>query len=100
MNLIPAPAVLLTEKQLESRPELTLLMRAMTILNSLDIDQERLASDMNSEKVNRVIMKDIEDALTMGVKATPEFFVNGQALPSWGFEQLSRLVEETVADVY
>ena len=75
-------------------------MRAMNILNSLDIDQEQLASDMNSEKVNQVITKDVQDSQAMGVRATPEFFVNGQPLPSWGFEQLSQLVEKTVAEVY
>ena len=75
-------------------------MRAMNILNSLDLDQQRLASDMNSEKVNQVITKDVQDAQAMGVRATPEFFVNGHPLPSWGFEQLSQLVEKTVAEVY
>lgn len=75
-------------------------MRAMNILNSLDIDQDRLASDMNSEKVNQVVSKDIQDGQAMGVRATPEFFVNGKPLPSWGYEQLSQLVDETVNEVY
>jgi protein-disulfide isomerase len=75
-------------------------MRALGILNTLDIDQEQFTGDMNSEKVGSVIAQDVEDAQKMGVRATPEFFVNGQPLPSWGFEQLSQLVEETVARVY
>lgn len=75
-------------------------MRAINILNSLDLDQDLLASDMNSEKVNQTIMKDIQDSQAMGVRATPEFFVNGNPLPSWGFEQLSELVDKTVAEVY
>lgn len=75
-------------------------MRAMNILSSLELDQDRFASDMNSEKVNQVIMKDVQDAQAMGVRATPEFFVNGQPLPSWGYEQLSELVDKTVAEVY
>lgn len=75
-------------------------MRAINILNSLDLDQDLLASDMNSEKVNQTIMKDVQDSQAMGVRATPEFFVNGNPLPSWGFEQLSELVDKTVAEVY
>lgn len=75
-------------------------MRAINILNSLDLDQDLLASDMNSEKVNQTIMKDIQDSQAMGVRATPEFFVNGNPLPSWGFQQLSELVDKTVAEVY
>ncbi len=75
-------------------------MRAMAILNSLDIDQDRLASDMNSDRVNQVVIKDIQDAQAMGVRATPEFFVNGHPLPSWGFEQLSQLVDKTVEELY
>ena len=75
-------------------------MRALNILNSLDIDQQQLTSDMNSEKVNLVIQQDINDAKSLGVRATPEFFVNGQPLPSFGFEQLSQLVDQAVADAY
>jgi protein-disulfide isomerase len=75
-------------------------MRALNILNSLDINQQQLAIDMNSDKTNRVIQKDINDAQSLNVRATPEFFVNGRPLPSFGFEQLSQLVEEAVAEAY
>ena len=76
-------------------------MRALNILNSLDnIDQQKLAADMNSEKVNLVVQQDINDGKSLGVRATPEFFVNGKPLPSFGFEQLSRLVDEAVSKAY
>jgi protein-disulfide isomerase len=72
----------------------------MGILNLLDLDQQRFAADMNSREVSDVIARDIADGGKMGVRATPEFFVNGQPLPSWGFEQLRQLVDETVAGTY
>lgn len=75
-------------------------MRALNILNSLDIDQQKLTADMNSEKVNQIVQQDINDGKSLGVRATPEFFVNGQPLPSFGFEQLSQLVDQAVSDAY
>src|SRR5210317_2100918 len=75
-------------------------MRALSLLNSLDLDQDRLATDMNSTEVIAAIQKDIQDGQTLNVRATPEFFVNGKPMPSFGYEQLSQLVKDAVADAY
>lgn len=75
-------------------------MQALNILNSMDLDQERFTADMNSPEVSRVIQQDINDGQSLNVRATPEFFVNGRPLPSFGFEQLSQLVKEAVAEAY
>jgi len=75
-------------------------MRALALLNSLDLDQDRLATDMNSTEVIAAIQKDIQDGQTLNVRATPEFFVNGKPMPSFGYEQLSQLVKDAVADAY
>jgi len=75
-------------------------MRALSILNSLDIDQQKLAADMNSPEIARIIQQDIQDGQTLNVRATPEFFVNGKPMPSFGYEQLSQLVKEAVAEAY
>jgi len=75
-------------------------MRAMALLNSLDLDQDRLATDMNSPEVMGAIQKDIQDGQALNVRATPEFFVNGKPMPSFGYEQLSQLVKDAVADAY
>lgn len=75
-------------------------MRARGILNSLLLDHEKLDADMNQAQVMQAIQKDIQDAQTLGVKATPEFFVNGRPMPSFGYEQLRKLVEDAVADAY
>ncbi len=75
-------------------------MSARTILNSLDLDQEQLTADMNSLNLSQVIQKDMQDGRALNVRATPEFFVNGRPMPSFGYEQLSQLVKEAVADAY
>jgi protein-disulfide isomerase len=61
----------------------------------LDID--RLRSDMQSPDVARAIAQDVADAKSLNVTQTPEFFVNGRPLPSFGFEQLRTLVDEELA---
>jgi protein-disulfide isomerase len=75
-------------------------MRALNILNSLDINQQKLATDMNNSEIVGIVQKDLQDSQTLGVRATPEFFVNGRPMPSFGYEQLSQLVKEAVADAY
>lgn len=75
-------------------------MRALNILNTLDIDKDRLAADMNSPDVARVVQKDIQDGKALNVRATPEFFVNGRPLPSFGIAQLNQLVKEAVDAAY
>jgi protein-disulfide isomerase len=75
-------------------------MRALNILNSLDIDQEKLVADMNSPEIARIIQKDLHDSQTLNVRATPEYFVNGRPMPGFGYQQLSQLVKEAVVEAY
>lgn len=75
-------------------------MRALALLNSLDLDQDRLAADMNSPEVIAAIQKDIQDGQALNVRATPEFFVNGKPMPSFGYEELNQLVIDAIADAY
>ena len=75
-------------------------MRARGILNNLDVDQDRLNIDMGSSGVLQVIQQDIQDGQTLNIRATPEFFVNGRPMPSFGYKQLSQLVSEAVAEAY
>jgi protein-disulfide isomerase len=36
------------------------------------------------------------DAQTLGVRKTPDFFVNGRPLPSFGYEPLKELVDQAL----
>lgn len=61
------------------------------------LDVERLKTDMQSPEIARVVAQDVADANTLGVSATPEYFVNGRPLPSFGYQQLRKLVDEELA---
>ncbi len=65
-------------------------------LEGLGLDMTRLKADMNSPEVARVIDQDVADGKAMNVTATPEYFVNGKPLPSFGYEQLKTLVDDAL----
>jgi len=54
--------------------------------------------DLTSPEIASVIAQDLADAKTLNVTMTPEYFVNGKPLPSFGFEQLKGLVDQALAD--
>jgi protein-disulfide isomerase len=58
------------------------------------LDMEQLRADLNSVEVMRRIEKDKKDSIVLKVVATPEYFVNGRQLPSFGQQQLADLVRE------
>jgi len=63
------------------------------------LDMERARQDMETPEIQAVLAQDIEDLTALQVSKTPTFFVNGRSLPSFGPEQLARLVEEEVGKV-
>jgi len=65
-------------------------------LDPLGLDMARLQNDMNSPEIAATIARDVADAKTMNVTATPEYFVNGKPLPSFGFDQLKSLVGDAL----
>ncbi|MBA4073308.1 MAG: disulfide bond formation protein DsbA, partial [Gemmatimonas sp.] len=65
-------------------------------LEGLGLNRERMIADMASPEIARMIAQDVEDVRTLNVKATPEFFVNGQPMPSFGYEQLKQLVDDAL----
>ena len=65
-------------------------------LEGLGLDLEKMRVDMTSPEIARVIAQDLDDARTLKVTKTPEFFVNGKPLPKFGYEQLKTLVDEAL----
>ncbi|MCJ7452945.1 MAG: thioredoxin domain-containing protein [Steroidobacteraceae bacterium] len=63
-------------------------------VGGLGLDMDRLAADMNSPEVIARVQQDANDAITMKVTATPEYFVNGRPMPSFGTQQLLTLINE------
>jgi len=66
-------------------------------LDAVGLDLEQLALDLTSPEIAKVIEQDLADARTLGVRQTPEFFVNGRPLPQFGFDQLRDLVDQELA---
>ena len=58
------------------------------------LNMEQLMVDMNAMEVLLRIEQDKKDAILLKVSATPEYFVNGRPLPSFGQQQLADLVRE------
>ena len=63
-----------------------------TVLGKTDLDQDRLHTDAKDPAIAAIIQQDLKDAKTVGVKLTPEFYVDGKPLPTWGLRQLQDLV--------
>lgn len=72
---------------------------AMKQLDGLGLNMEQMAYDITAPEIEKLIAQDLEDARVLNVTKTPEFFVNGKPLPRFGFEQLSALVEQELANV-
>ena len=61
---------------------------------------EQLMVDMNSPEVAQRMEQDRNDAVALKVTATPEYFVNGRPMPSFGQQQLQTLVSEALQSAY
>jgi protein-disulfide isomerase len=69
-------------------------------IGGVGLDIRKLRQDMDTPEMENIIQQDIAAAKTLKVTATPEFFVNGRPLPSFGFDQLKDLVNDAVASAY
>ena len=69
-------------------------------LEGLGLNIEQLKVDMNAPDVAQRMELELKDAKALKVTQTPEYFVNGRPLPSFGLEQLQALVREEVQSAY
>ncbi|MBL0121717.1 MAG: thioredoxin domain-containing protein [Betaproteobacteria bacterium] len=67
-------------------------------LEGLGLDLEKVRVDMAAPEIARVIAQDLDDARKLNVTMTPEYFVNGKPLPSFGFDELKTLIDEALAE--
>ena len=79
----------------KAQPDLVLQAIAGVGLN-----MTQLMEDTNAPDVAERVEQDRNDAITMKVTATPEYFVNGRPLPSFGDQQLLDLVREELQAAY
>ncbi len=67
-----------------------------TYLPEIGLDVEKIKADMNDPKIAAIIQQDIDDGKSLGVRATPSFFVNGHPLTQFGPEFLQQLIDQEV----
>lgn len=68
------------------------------LLTPLGLDLAQLQNDANTPEISSVIARDLLDAKALNVTMTPEYFVNGQPLPQFGFSELKQLVADALAN--
>lgn len=70
------------------RPELI-----WKFLPEIELDITKLRIDMQSPQISKIIEQDTKDSINLGVRATPQFFINGKPLLDFGYEQLKNAIE-------
>ena len=76
------------------------MSKVFALLEQAGYDIAALNTGMQDPAIAALIAQDIKDSQTLGVKATPEFFVNGKPLPEWGLAQLKALVKSETERLY
>ena len=69
-----------------------------TYLAGLGLDIDRVRQDMYAPDIAQNLAQDIADAKALNVTQTPEFFVNGKPMPSFGYEQLDSARQRRARD--
>lgn len=67
---------------------------------AVGMDLQQLQQDLNSPEVTERIARDLSAAMALKVTATPEYFVNGKPLPSFGDTQLLELIASELQAAY
>ena len=68
--------------------------KALVVLGGAGLDVERIKVDMQRDDVRQRVAQDLADAKALRVLQTPEYFVNGRPMPTFGLDQLKRLVDD------
>lgn len=65
----------------------------------IGLDMAKYRTDLGSEEVNAVIMKDLKDVKEIGGTGTPTIAINGKKIESPGadFEKLSKVLDDALA---
>jgi protein-disulfide isomerase len=74
--------------------------RVLPAIARVGLNLDQLAADMNGMEILTRMEQDKKDSILLKVSATPEYFVNGRPLPSFGQQQLLDLVREELQKAY
>lgn len=94
----PALELLLAEQSQWTQHHAANVEAAWRLLGGIGLNMEQMAFDITSPDISSVIAQDLADAKILNVTMTPEYFVNGKPLPSFGFNQLKELVDQALTD--
>jgi protein-disulfide isomerase len=74
--------------------------RIWEFLPRAGVDVDRIRREMEDPRFLEILEQDLADIRTLGVRKTPQFFVNGQPLMQFGPEQLRSMISAEVAKQY
>jgi protein-disulfide isomerase len=74
--------------------------RLWMLLGGVGLDLKKAKQDMESPTIAQRIQQDMADARQLQVTKTPGFFVNGNPLVRFGYDQLQQLVEMEISKHY
>ena len=77
----------------------TLALQAISGV-AIGLDLARLATDMRAPEVDQRMGQDSRDAAALQVTKTPEYFVNGRQMASFGRQQLQSLISDALKRAY
>lgn len=80
-----------------ARPQPQLVWK---FLGGTGLDLERARRDMDDPRIAELLKQDAADIVSLNVRQTPTFFVNGQPLEKFGPEGLSAQVRREIATAY
>ncbi|WP_273429767.1 thioredoxin domain-containing protein [Chitinibacter tainanensis] len=72
------------------------LQLALQQLATLNLDMAQLQQDLQSPGIQAIVAQDIADARTLDINKTPSYFVNGQPLQEFGYQQLADLIQRAL----
>jgi len=61
-------------------------------MHRMGLDMDQLVKDIQDPSMDKLIAQDLADAKVLGANKTPSYFVNGQPLQEFGYEQLKELI--------
>lgn len=74
--------------------------QALAVLDGTGLNWDHLALDMGSPEVKQRMAQDRADATLLAVKQTPEYFVNGRQMETFGRQQLLDLIDRALRRAY
>ncbi len=74
--------------------------KVLEVIAGVGLDIPRLQKDMAAPEIGQLIAQDLADAKALKVTQTPEYFVNGKRMETFGEDQLRALVRAQVKAAY